>query len=107
MDLLVGIFQMKFKLQLVLILFALAASACSGNVPPVNQPFGEPPTPFPDTPSPSRIDAPLVENPSILLLDMFNELDGWAVTETEIVRTNDGGISWYNVTPTAMQETGY
>jgi photosystem II stability/assembly factor-like uncharacterized protein len=38
---------------------------------------------------------------------MFNELDGWAVTEAEIVRTNDGGLSWYNLTPHGMTETGY
>jgi photosystem II stability/assembly factor-like uncharacterized protein len=38
---------------------------------------------------------------------MLNELDGWAVTEAEIARTNDGGFTWYNVTPPEMDETGY
>ncbi len=38
---------------------------------------------------------------------MFNELNGWAVTGAEIVRTNDGGITWYNVSPPDMSETGY
>jgi photosystem II stability/assembly factor-like uncharacterized protein len=37
----------------------------------------------------------------------MNELDGWAVTEAEIARTNDGGLTWYNVTPPEMEETGY
>jgi photosystem II stability/assembly factor-like uncharacterized protein len=34
-------------------------------------------------------------------------LDGWGVTETQIVRTNDGGITWYNVTPPNLTEAGY
>jgi photosystem II stability/assembly factor-like uncharacterized protein len=29
------------------------------------------------------------------------------VTETQIIRTNDGGITWYNVTPPGLGETGY
>ncbi len=66
-----------------------------------------PPTPFPDTPSPSAIDAPLVESPSLVKIRFVTELDGWGVTETQIVRTNDGGITWYDVTPPALTETGH
>jgi len=40
-------------------------------------------------------------------IHFLNELDGWGVTETQIVRTNDGGITWYNVTPAEITETGY
>jgi photosystem II stability/assembly factor-like uncharacterized protein len=29
------------------------------------------------------------------------------VTEEEIVRTDDGGVTWYNVTPQGLTETGY
>ena len=29
------------------------------------------------------------------------------MTETQIVRTNDGGSTWYNVTPTDITETGF
>ena len=39
-------------------------------------------------------------------IQFFNELDGWGLTETEIVRTNDGGITWYNVTPPDLEEVG-
>ncbi len=66
-----------------------------------------PPTPFPDTPSPAGINAPLVEAPSLIKIRFLTELDGWGVTETQIVRTNDGGITWYNVTPPDAIETGY
>jgi photosystem II stability/assembly factor-like uncharacterized protein len=98
---------MNIKLGIWLIVFALLVSACSGNKAQLPQSADEPPTPYPDTPSPARIDAPPVESPAIIALDMFNELDGWAVTGAEIVRTNDGGLTWYNVSPPDMTETGY
>jgi len=65
------------------------------------------PSPYPDTPSPARIDAALVESPPLVKIHFVNELDGWGVAETRIVRTNDGGISWYNVTPAEVTEAGY
>ena len=65
-----------------------------------------PPTPFPDTPAPPVIAAPPVESPALLEIHFFNELDGWGVSESWIVRTNDGGITWYNVTPTELEEVG-
>jgi photosystem II stability/assembly factor-like uncharacterized protein len=65
------------------------------------------PSPYPDTPSPPQVNAPLVESPSLLSIHFLNELDGWGVTETQIIRTNDGGIAWYNVTPPGLMEAGY
>jgi photosystem II stability/assembly factor-like uncharacterized protein len=53
------------------------------------------------------IDAPLIEGPSLVSIYMLDTINGWGVTETEIVRTNDGGITWYNVTPPGITETGY
>jgi photosystem II stability/assembly factor-like uncharacterized protein len=102
---------MKLMRLLLFTLLALTASACA-DASPDSQASGQLPesstaTPYPDTPSPARINAPLVESPAILDLDMFNELEGWAVTDAEIVRTNDGGITWYNVSPPDMVETGY
>jgi len=98
---------MKIELGAVLIVVALTISACSGNVTPAPLQDELPPTPYPDTPSPARIDGPRVEAPAIIELEMFDELNGWAVTDTQIVRTNDGGITWYNVSPPDMVETGY
>ena len=40
-------------------------------------------------------------------IHFVNSLDGWGVTETQIVRTNDGGITWYNVTPPDVTKTGF
>jgi len=61
----------------------------------------------PDTPSPPTVDAPIVETPSLVSIQFVNSLDGWGVTETRIVRTTDGGITWYNVTPPEIDEAGY
>jgi len=102
------------KLQLTLIVFTLLLTACNIAVtsfPPSTQlpaaPSTElPPTPYPDTPAPAEIDAPLLESPALVDIQFLNELDGWGVTETQIVRTNDGGVTWYNVTPPDVDETG-
>ena len=65
-----------------------------------------PPTPVPATPAPPALDAPLVESPVLIDIQFFNELEGWGLTETSVVRTNDGGITWYNVTPPDVEEIG-
>lgn len=66
-----------------------------------------PPTSIPDTPVPARINAAFEEAPAFTGIHMINEMDGWAVTETQIVRTDDGGVTWYNVTPQGVSELGY
>jgi photosystem II stability/assembly factor-like uncharacterized protein len=103
------------RLRYIWIAFALLLSACNISITsfspsteqPAIPPTEIPPTPFPDTPAPAAIDAPLIESPALLEIQFLNELDGWGVTETQIVRTNDGGITWYNVTPPDVVETGY
>ena len=102
------------RLRTSLIVFALLLSACNMSVnsltvaPEVSVATTEaPPTPYPDTPAPPAIDAAPVESPAFTEIQFFNELDGWGVTETYVVRTNDGGLTWYNVTPPDVDETGY
>jgi hypothetical protein len=98
-----------------MIALALTLSACNIAVTsfpaepgqPLEPPTELPPTPYPDTPAPAAIDAPPVEMPAFIDVQFLNELDAWAVTETQIVRTNDGGITWYNITPPDVTETGY
>jgi photosystem II stability/assembly factor-like uncharacterized protein len=100
---------MTLKLSRALIILALILTACSknANTPAAPRSTDVPPSPFPDTPSPLAINAPLVEAPALVELEMLNELDGWGISETQIVRTNDGGVTWYNVTPPDLVETGY
>jgi len=88
----------------------LIVSAC--NAPAVSSPQSSENTPTPapyspDTPSPPTVDAPVVGTPSLVFIQFINSLDGWGVTETQIVRTTDGGITWYNITPQGVTETGY
>jgi len=108
-----------------LFLFALLLSACNGTAStPLSQPQTEsptsqlqtePPTILPteppvlatDIPALVEINAPLIDSPSITSIRFINERDGWAVTETQIVRTNDGGVTWYNVTPPDVTDAGY
>ncbi len=105
------------KLKYALIALTLILSACNVSVTsfppasavpaqPAEPPTEIPPTPVPDTPAPPAIDAPQVESPALVEIQFLNELDGWGVTETQIVRTNDGGMTWYNVTPQDVAETG-
>ena len=79
---------------------------------PVLEPETEVPTDTPaplaeDTPLPLTIAAPIVPSPHITFLRMLNELDGWAITENAILRTTDGGSTWYNVSPQGVTEFGY
>lgn len=113
----------KFKTLISLLGLLLVITACATPVaspttdqpavPPATQASNPavvteaPPSPFPDTPAPAVIDAPLVDAPSLVDIHFMNEIDGWGVTETQIVRTNDGGVTWYNVTPPEVTTTGY
>jgi photosystem II stability/assembly factor-like uncharacterized protein len=66
------------------------------------------PAPYPDdTPLPPTIAAPVVSLPDITFLRMFSELNGWAISDNAILRTTDGGSTWYNVSPQGVTEFGY
>jgi len=97
------------KLRHLLVVFLLISTACNSPVASATKAIEDTPTPapYPDTPSPPQLDAPIVESPSLVTIQFVNSLDGWGVTETQVVRTNDGGSSWYNVTPPDLTETGY
>jgi photosystem II stability/assembly factor-like uncharacterized protein len=60
-----------------------------------------------ETPLPAVVEAPIIESPSIVNIEMLDEVFGWAVTEEKIIRTNDGGVTWYDVTPAGLAEVGY
>ncbi len=46
-----------------------------------------------NTPLPDEINAPLVDAPSIINIEMVDEIYGWGTTEQNLIRTNDGGVS--------------
>jgi photosystem II stability/assembly factor-like uncharacterized protein len=105
------------RLRYAWIALALILSACNVSVTsfpaspaappqPTEATTESPPTPYPDTPAPPAIKAPRVESPALISIRFLNELDAWGVTDSQIVRTNDGGLTWYNVTPPDVTETG-
>jgi photosystem II stability/assembly factor-like uncharacterized protein len=102
------------KLRYSLIAFTLLLSACNISVTsfptipqlPTALPTEIPPTPYPNTPAPPAINASTVQSPALVEIQFLSELDAWGITETQVVRTNDGGITWYNVTPPDVAETG-
>lgn len=107
-------FTCRFTLGLTLSLLLIAACSTPSKTSAPSQPETPtvrsteiPPTAYPDTPAPAGINAKTIEAPSLVELDMLNETDGWAVTETQVVRTNDGGATWYDVTPPKVDETGF
>lgn len=100
----------KLRTPMLLMGIFLIISACTTPAVPATQTVEDTPTlaPYPnDTPSPPQINAPVVETPSLVSIQFINSLEGWGVTETRIVRTNDSGFTWYNVTPPGITETGY
>ncbi len=39
-------------------------------------------------------------------MHMFDESDGWGITETQVLRTNDGGETWLALTPPGLKTKG-
>jgi len=48
-----------------------------------------------------------INNPSLVDISMFDQKNGWGVTETSLVRTLDGGLTWYDITPPGVNRLGY
>jgi len=55
-------------------------------------------------PSPA---APTVEAPQLTSIHFLDDSHGWGVTSQYILRTEDGGATWYNVTPAGVTDFGY
>lgn len=82
----------------------VTATTVPPTITPVVLPASETPTLLPtDTPA-----VPLaVPNPQIKTFHMSDALNGWAIGETYILHTTDGGLTWYNVTPAALPAAGF
>lgn len=96
------------KIRYLLFVLLLVFTACTSPATTAPEQVTESTlAPFADTPVPPVIDAPLVEAPGLISMTFLNELNGWGVTTTQLVRTNDGAITWYDLTPPGVTETGY
>ncbi len=89
--------NMRFTIYVVLGL-SLALAGC-GAPGPASSP--DAPTPVP------QINLPLIESPNLWSVYFVDESFGWGVTETKVVRTNDGGVTWYDATPPGLDFVGY
>ena len=61
--------------------------------------------PLPATAAPALPTLPVAAAPSIVSLDMLDANNGWALTDTGVVRTADGGSTWYDATPSGLNGT--
>jgi photosystem II stability/assembly factor-like uncharacterized protein len=96
---------MKLKLSILLVILLL--SACSRpEVVPV--PVTQGPTLPPEAPaSVPPANAPVVSTPSLVSIHMLDENNGWGINDNNVLRTDDGGVTWYNVSPTGVSALGY
>lgn len=102
------------RIKLALLVLILASLSCSANVTT----FNTLPSPTPeivapiiaDTPQPaigSSLDSqPVVVPEAISNLDMLDPQNGWMITDASILRTEDGGSTWHNVTPPGAHAFG-
>ena len=101
------------------ILTILATGSASGDrvrwgAPMIIRAGGAPATPIPPTltplppPTATPVSNPgtLVTNPLIRKLYMVDASIGWAVSNQYILRTRDGGVTWYSVLPGVTSVTG-
>jgi photosystem II stability/assembly factor-like uncharacterized protein len=104
---------MRIKTLLLALIFA--SLACTANVsilnpPPTSTPGAQPTAVMNSTPSvvPSSVEGflPTVPN-EISKIQMVDAQNGWSITTANVLRTMDGGATWYNVTPSTGSLLGY
>lgn len=105
---------LTFKNLSVAVILICVVLACS--LPGIPTPISvtEPPTLSPvasSTPETSLSaplpDLPVVANPALVQINMLDPMNGWGATETHLVRTVDGGLTWYDMTPPGAGSFGY
>ena len=87
---------MKQKLIFPIFVLVLAILAC-------NMPVSTPALLITAVNTPTA-EAPLTEiaSPQITDLQMLDAINGWAIGDTNVLRTTDGGATWYDVTPAGI-----
>jgi photosystem II stability/assembly factor-like uncharacterized protein len=71
-------------------------------VPPPTPAATDTITPLPATATPTVLPLTVAASPAIQVLDMLDANNGWALTDTGVVRSMDGGATWYEVTPAGL-----
>ncbi len=73
-------------------------------VPPTLAPVTMTPSPIPSTSTPAPEP---VASPSLQSFKMLDPDNGWAVSNTNVLRSGDGGVTWLDVTPAGMGSINY
>jgi len=87
------------KRMIALVVLVLILSACSS-------PSVTPTSAVPLTAAPPTLNAPVSSAPAFTALHMMDVANGWAITDTGVVRTDDGGGTWHDVTPSGVTRLG-
>ncbi|MFH2102016.1 MAG: hypothetical protein ABIJ39_01490 [Chloroflexota bacterium] len=61
-------------------------------------------SPSQNGPSPGEIPLPLVPDAQVFSIEMLDPLNGWALASGYVLRTDDGGSTWYDATPTGVSD---
>lgn len=106
--------KLKFAFYLLLVA-ALAACGPLWQVNPLapniasptftSMPLPPTETPIPPTETPRTL--PVVASLAITSIDMLDEMNGWAIGEAYILRTEDGGVTWLNATPLGLASVDF
>ena len=103
----------KIALGLAMIVLTTLACGLPAGATPTPTAATQPPTAVPATATPVAATVPptpslpVVASPQIDSLHMLDAMNGWAITDTNLLRTPDGGTTWYNATPTGLTSLGY
>src|SRR5258708_7596783 len=89
------------RLMYLILLSALIVAAC-GTPNSVQIPVTQGAT----LPAPT-IAAPLIAVPGLASIQMIDARNGWGITDTTVVRSDDGGVSWHKVGPAAVTSLGF
>jgi len=104
------------RIAIPLIFLAFALTACNlpaGTATPTEVVITEFPTPSPTEESiaiPLPAGLPVVDAPALIFVDFQDAAHGWGLASTgtgSIVRSEDGGATWLDVTPSRLTEVGY
>jgi hypothetical protein len=78
------------------------------NIPPTDTPVTPPTATFTPTSTSTPVSGTgiLIPNPLIRKLHMIDASNGWAISDQYVLRTTNGGSTWYSVLPDATPVTG-
>jgi photosystem II stability/assembly factor-like uncharacterized protein len=103
------------RIKVALLVIVLTTLACTANVTPLNTAPSPTPEIFPTPmveitqapPTPSITSQPVVSPEAISKIHMIDSQNGWLITNTSVLRTQDGGTAWHNVAPPGASTLGF